>query len=127
MQPLPLHLCLCCYALLRCSQCQAADTGAPATPYVIPIHWTAARICSGSTCVGGKYSVADVQAQIAFNNKMYARTGIQFTWDGVIHTADASSIDQIMDDTWVCKLQRYGDKAYTEQPTIHVVTAPEHL
>ena len=77
--------------------------------------------------MGGSYTVADVRDQIAYNNNMYARTGIQYTWDGIIHTADASSMNQIMADSWVCKLQRYNDKPYTEQPTIHVVTSPEHL
>jgi hypothetical protein len=86
------------------------------------VHWTATKICSRSSCKGGTYSVADVQAQITYLNAVYARTGVRFTWDGVIHYAQASDIDQIGDYNWICNLPRYG-----EGMTVHVVTAPEHL
>lgn len=102
-------------------KCQAADTGAPAKPYLIAVHWTAAEVCSGS-CSGGDYSTDVVNKQMDYLNAVYKRVGIQFTWDGVIHKAQASSMDQIGDYSWVCNLQRYG-----EGLTIHVVTAPEHL
>uniref|UniRef100_A0A383VA71 SMB domain-containing protein n=1 Tax=Tetradesmus obliquus TaxID=3088 RepID=A0A383VA71_TETOB len=102
--------------------CQAADKGAPAAPYTMAVHWTAAQVCSSSGCRGGTYSAADVQPQIDYLNAVYQRTGIQFTWDGVIHTAQASSMPQIDDYGWVCSLPRFG-----EGMTVHVVTAPEHL
>lgn len=108
-------------------QCQATDTGAPKTPYIIPVYFTAGKICDNSGCVGGDYTVKNVQDQMAYLNTMYARTGIQFTWDGVINTANANSMSDIQADTWVCGLKRYGDKPYKQQPTIHVITAPEHL
>ncbi|KAF6253929.1 hypothetical protein COO60DRAFT_370348 [Scenedesmus sp. NREL 46B-D3] len=103
--------------------CQAADKGPPVTPHTIAVHWTAARVCSaGGSCRGGTYSVADVQSQIDYLNAVYRRTGIRFTWDGVIHTVQASSMTQIDDYDWVCSLPRYG-----EGMAVHVVTAPEHL
>lgn len=108
-------------------QCQAQDEGAPKEPFIMPVHWTAAQVCDDSSCVGGKYSVAKVQEQITYLNTMFARVGIQFTWDDVIHVANATSLSQISSSSWVCKLQRYGDKPYKEQPTIHVITGPEHL
>jgi hypothetical protein len=86
------------------------------------VHWTGAKVCSGGSCKGGTYSSSDVQAQINYLNAVYQRTGIQFTWDGVIHEAVASSMPQIDDYGWVCNLPRFG-----EGMTVHVVTAPEHL
>jgi hypothetical protein len=114
---------VCCLLhLLHLQACQSTDKGPPATPYTMAVHWTATKVCEFGSCRGATYSVADVQAQIAYLNAVYARTGIRFTWDGVIHYAQASSMGQIDDYGWVCSLPRYG-----EGMTVHVVTAPEHL
>jgi hypothetical protein len=107
-------------------ECQAADTGAPAEPYTFAVHWTAARVCSSSSsstgCIGGDSSTETVHEQIAYMNKLFARAGIVFTWDGIVHNATASSYDEIDDDSWICGLPRYGDGM-----TFHVITSPRHL
>lgn len=111
--------------------CQAADQGPPATPTIIPIHWTAAKVCKGrrsTRCTGGDYPAALVQQQIDYVNNLYAHVGIQFAWDGVIHETtvrDAKDINVCLDPDglcWACGLQRYGDEV-----SINVVTSPVHI
>lgn len=111
--------------------CQASDQGPPAEPTVVPIHWTAGKVCKGrrnARCVGGEYPAALVQQQIDYVNNLYAHVGIQFSWDGVIHEATASSAKDInvcLDpdgQCWACGLTRHGDKV-----SINVVTSPVHI
>lgn len=111
--------------------CQAADEGPPAEPTIIPIHWTAGIVCKGrrqARCIGGDYPASLVQQQIDYINNLYAHVGIQFSWDGVIHKATATSAKDInvcLDpdgQCWVCGIQRYGDKV-----SINVVTSPVHI
>ena len=111
--------------------CQAADQGPPAEPTVIPIHWTAGVVCKGrrqGRCTGGDYPPSLVQQQIDYLNNLYAHVGIQFSWDGVIHKATASSAKEInvcLDpdgQCWVCGVERHGDKV-----AINVVTSPVHI
>jgi hypothetical protein len=111
--------------------CQAADQGPPKEPTVIPIHWTAGKVCKGrrqSRCVGGEYPASLVQQQIDYVNSLYAHVGIQFSWDGIIHEATANSpkdINVCLDpdgQCWVCGLKRYGDRV-----AINVVTSPVHI
>jgi hypothetical protein len=108
--------------------CQAADTGPPANPIVLPLYWTAGRVCRGGSCTGGRYTAELIQEQIDYVNRLYAHIGIQFKWDGEIHTADAAlpdDIDVCLDPSgrcWVCRQQRFGD-----QVAINVVTSPTHV
>ncbi|WIA14405.1 hypothetical protein OEZ85_002931 [Tetradesmus obliquus] len=108
--------------------CQAADQGPPANPIVLPLYWTAGRVCRSGGCTGGSYTAELVQEQVDYVNRLYAHVGIQFKWDGVMHYANASSpndIDVCLDPSgrcWICKQQRFGDQA-----AINVVTAPTHL
>jgi hypothetical protein len=63
--------------------CQAADKGPPAEQMVIPIHWTATKVCRArrpGRCTGGDYPPSLVQRQIDFVNNVYKHVGIQFTW-----------------------------------------------
>lgn len=108
--------------------CQAADQGPPAMPTVLPLFWTAGKVCRGSTCTGGSYTADLVQEQVDFVNKLYAHVGIQFKWDGEIHEAEADTpldIDICLDPSgncWVCRQRRYGD-----QVAVNVVTSPTHV
>lgn len=112
-------------------ECQAADKGPPATPELIPIHWTAGKVCKGrkqTRCVGGEYPASLVQQQIDYVNNLYAHVGIQFTWDGIIHeatTKEWTDINVCLDPSgncWVCGIKRHGDHV-----AINVVTSPTHL
>lgn len=111
--------------------CQAEDTGPPAEPTIIPIHWTAGKVCKSrkaTRCTGGDYPASLVSQQIDYLNNLYAHVGIQFSWDGVIHETVASSAKDInvcLDpdgQCWVCGVQRHGDKV-----SINVVTSPVHI
>ena len=121
--------------------CQAADQGPPPQPLLIPIHWTAGRVCKGrrrgssgsgagggARCTGGEYPASLVHEQIAYVNNLYAHAGIQFTWDGVIHSATAGNARDInvcldpFGQCWVCGVERHGDEL-----AINVVTSPVHL
>ena len=91
--------------------CQAADKGPPAAqqPIVIPLYWTAGRVCRGGRCAGGAYSASLVRKQLAFVNNVWSHAGIRFSWEGVIHSAvaedprDISVCESPEGRCWACR------------------------
>lgn len=112
-------------AEVQMQECQAADKGVPASPILVPLHWTAGQVCDASGCVGGDYSKALVWRQINSTNAIFAHVGIQFVWDGVIHKATAGDMYDIdvgfSRGDWICQQTRYGDAL-----AVNVMTSPMH-
>jgi hypothetical protein len=112
-------------AELQMQACQAADKGPPASPIKVPLYWTAGQVCDAKGCVGGTYSKALVEKQLAGTNAIFAHVGIQFVWDGVIHKAtagDAFDIDVgYGPGDWICQQARHGDAL-----AVNVMTSPIH-
>jgi hypothetical protein len=108
-------------------KCQAADKGPPVQPYRLPVNWVRAVHCTDAAktnCTGNEYGVNNVWDQINMLNDKFARTGIQFDWNGKIQVLHVT--DPIMDfsSCWAnegcieCKATRAGDTA------LNVMTTP---
>lgn len=110
-------------------QCQAADKGPPAQPYRLPINWVQAVYCTDAArtvCTGNEYGTSNVWEQVNMVNDKFARTGIQFDWDGkmqvlYVNNPNMNTYNCQSGSCKECTVNRAGDTA------VNVMTTPTYI